>query len=167
MYLSLIPIETSIDGTILIPQSLYFTSATPSPDDSVCPPDSKPSNPFQNIAANIIRETDCASDRNPSITITQNSTINNRSITKNRNNTCIPIPNGIPNGIPMNVSCNASDTQCNICGKMFKRRSNLIQHYRIHTNERPFKCSFTHCNKAFHQKHSLIDHLRIHTGEKP
>lgn len=41
----------------------------------------------------------------------------------------------------------------------------MEQHKRIHTGERPFRC--TVCNKSFRQRSVLIVHRKIHTGEKP
>lgn len=54
---------------------------------------------------------------------------------------------------------------CNVCQKKFLRRSNLIDHLRLHANERLFKCSF--CDKAFVQAGNLKAHMRVHTKERP
>ncbi|OCT99342.1 hypothetical protein XELAEV_18005119mg [Xenopus laevis] len=54
---------------------------------------------------------------------------------------------------------------CDICGKGFRHPSNLEQHKRSHTGEKPFECSI--CGKHFSQAGNLQTHLRRHTGEKP
>ncbi|XP_065281533.1 zinc finger protein 236-like isoform X1 [Dermacentor albipictus] len=84
--------------------------------------------------------------------------------------------------------------QCMYCTKEFKKPSDLVRHIRIHTQEKPYKCSncfrafavkstltahtrATHlgvkqfqcptCQHLFSTRGSLKVHMRIHTGDKP
>lgn len=54
---------------------------------------------------------------------------------------------------------------CDICGKAFVQKSNLIYHEQIHTPERPYKCA--EYGKAFTQRSVLTRPQGVHTGEKP
>lgn len=55
---------------------------------------------------------------------------------------------------------------CIECGKECRSKQALIEHRRMHTNERPYVCSETDCGKSFRLKAQLAAHIRVHRGEK-
>lgn len=54
---------------------------------------------------------------------------------------------------------------CEICDRLFTRKSTLEQHRNTHTGEKNFSC--TKCNAKFTRKAHLFIHLRIHNNDKP
>ncbi|XP_026149226.1 zinc finger protein 184 isoform X2 [Mastacembelus armatus] len=50
--------------------------------------------------------------------------------------------------------------KCGYCGRIFKFLSQFVIHQRIHTGERPFKCS--ECGKGFSKNSNLNLHLKTH-----
>ena len=53
--------------------------------------------------------------------------------------------------------------RCRECNKVFKRSSQLKQHMKTHSGERPFKCF--QCDKYFVSAGVLRAHQKTHTGQ--
>lgn len=55
--------------------------------------------------------------------------------------------------------------KCSVCTKSFLRKSNLVDHLRLHADVRQFECNL--CHKKFVQKGNMLSHMRTHGKERP
>ena len=58
-------------------------------------------------------------------------------------------------------------SSCPRYNKGFGAGYKLVNHYRVHTGEKPFMCVHDKCKKRFARVENMRIHMRTHTGEKP
>uniref|UniRef100_A0ACD5XP48 Uncharacterized protein n=1 Tax=Avena sativa TaxID=4498 RepID=A0ACD5XP48_AVESA len=53
------------------------------------------------------------------------------------------------------------------CKKKFFCHKYLLQHRKVHLDERPLQCAWKGCNKTFKWPWARTEHMRVHTGVRP
>ncbi|KAL2308197.1 hypothetical protein Nmel_001202, partial [Mimus melanotis] len=55
---------------------------------------------------------------------------------------------------------------CHLCDRSFTEKWALKNHVKLHTGEKPFKCTWPTCHYSFLTASAMKDHFRTHTGLK-
>ncbi|XP_065198228.1 zinc finger protein 70-like [Sycon ciliatum] len=55
--------------------------------------------------------------------------------------------------------------RCELCGKLFNNRSNLLRHLPNHWDKKPYECA--DCGRAFPRRGQLMQHIRSHQDDFP
>ncbi|KAI9108765.1 hypothetical protein K1719_020070 [Acacia pycnantha] len=53
------------------------------------------------------------------------------------------------------------------CGKKFFSHKYLVQHRRVHEDDRPLRCPWKGCKMTFKWAWARTEHIRVHTGARP
>ncbi|KAG1358917.1 lysine-specific demethylase JMJ705 [Cocos nucifera] len=53
------------------------------------------------------------------------------------------------------------------CGKKFFSHKYLVQHRKVHIDDRPLECPWKGCKMTFKWAWARTEHIRVHTGDRP
>ncbi|XP_038971999.1 lysine-specific demethylase JMJ705-like [Phoenix dactylifera] len=53
------------------------------------------------------------------------------------------------------------------CGKKFFSHKYLVQHRKVHMDDRPLECPWKGCSMTFKWAWARTEHIRVHTGDRP
>ncbi|KAJ6799817.1 lysine-specific demethylase JMJ705 [Iris pallida] len=53
------------------------------------------------------------------------------------------------------------------CGKKFFSHKYLVQHRKVHMDDRPLECPWKGCDMRFKWAWARTEHIRVHTGDRP
>nr|DBA24467.1 TPA: hypothetical protein GDO54_012116 [Pyxicephalus adspersus] len=79
------------------------------------------------------------------------------------------VANGTPSLQKSHHDCHSTRIRkfaCNLCYRSFREKWSLNNHMKLHTGEKPFKCTWPTCHYSFLTASAMKDHYRTHTGEK-
>lgn len=60
-----------------------------------------------------------------------------------------------------------SQYRCEICSRNYRSSCSLKKHMQLHSNMKPYRCTFDGCKKSFARKFYLQNHLLTHGEYKP
>jgi hypothetical protein len=81
-------------------------------------------------------------------------------------NTLLPLTNSkntplTPASAPGGISPSSAHV-CPLCHRRFNRAEHVRRHQRVHTQERPYECSWAGCSRRFARRDNLAQHERTH-----
>ncbi len=89
-----------------------------------------------------------------------------REFTMARNHTCVCLSlQTVSRFRHMRIHSEEKPFKCTVCPSNFSQSGHLMRHMGIHNGEKPYKCTI--CRSNFTQSGDLQRHMKIHSGKNP